>query len=54
VETHLATLQTKIVQYIIANGAGSVGELHAYGDGAALYKARADAIKAKGDAGGYP
>lgn len=54
VEAHLATLRTKIVQYILANGAGSVGELHAYGDGAPLYKARADAIKAKGDGGGYP
>jgi hypothetical protein len=54
VETHLRTLQTKIVQYILANGAGSVGELHAYGDGASLYQARADAIKKKGDGGGYP
>lgn len=54
VEAHLATFRGKIVQYILANGAGSVGELHAYGDGAPLYKARADAIKAKGDGGGYP
>lgn len=29
-------------------------EMRAYGDGAPLYKARADAIKAKGDAGSYP
>jgi hypothetical protein len=54
VEAQLATLRTKVVQYILANGAGSVGELHAYGDGAPLYLARADAIKKKGDGGGYP
>lgn len=54
VETLLGTLRSKIVQYIIANGAGSVGELHAYGDGAPSYKTRADAIKKKGDGGGYP
>lgn len=54
VETLLTTLRSKIVQYIIANGAGSVGELHAYGDGAPSYKARAEAIKKKGDGGGYP
>lgn len=54
VETLLATLRSKIVQYIVANGAGAVGELHAYGDGAPSYKARAEAIKKKGDGGGYP
>lgn len=54
VETLLTTFRSKIVQYIIANGAGSVGELHAYGDGAPSYKARAEAIKKKGDGGGYP
>jgi len=54
VEALLRSLQTRIVQYILANGAGSVGELHAYGDGAPLYRARAAAIRAKGTAGGYP
>lgn len=54
VETLLGTLRSKIVQYILANGAGAVGELHAYGDGAPSYKARAEAIKKKGDGGGYP
>ena len=54
VEALLRGLQTRIVQYILANGAGSVGELHAYGDGAPLYRARATAIRVKGTAGGYP
>ena len=30
------------------------GEIHAYGDGAPSYLARANAIKTKGDAGEYP
>lgn len=54
VEALLVTVQQKIVQYILANGAGSVGELHAYGDGASAYQKRAKAIKKKGDKGGYP
>ena len=54
VEAHLRTLQTRIVQYILAHGAGSVGELHAYGDGAPLYRARAQAIQRRADSGGYP
>lgn len=54
VEAHVSAMRSKIVQYIIANGAGSVGEVHAYGDGAPSYNARAVAIKKKGDAGGYP
>jgi hypothetical protein len=54
VQTLLTELQNRIVAYLIANGAGSVGEVHAYGDGAALYQRRAAAIQAKGDAGGYP
>jgi len=49
VRTLLTTARNKIVAYIVANGAGDVGEVHAYSDGAASYKARADAIKAKGD-----
>jgi hypothetical protein len=44
----------KIVAYIVAHGAGNVGETHAYSDGAASYKVRADKLKAKGDKKGYP
>jgi hypothetical protein len=52
--TLLNTARDKIVAYIVAHGAGNTGEIHAYSDGAASYKARADKIKAKGDKKGYP
>lgn len=54
VQNLLTQLQTRVVQYIVTSGAGTVGELHAYGDGAPLYQARADAILAQGRHGGYP
>jgi hypothetical protein len=54
VRTLLTTVRDKIVAYIVAHAIGSTGEIHAYGDGAASYKARADKIKAKGDKKGYP
>jgi hypothetical protein len=44
---------------VIASSRAAAGtvdekETRAYGDGAPAYKARADAIKTKGDANGYP
>lgn len=54
VRTLLTTARDKIVAYIVAHGAGNTGEIHAYSDGAASYKSRADKIKAKGDKKGYP
>lgn len=54
VSTLLQTMQQKITAYVIANAIGLPGELVAYADGVSSYKARAKAIKAKGDKGGYP
>lgn len=54
VRTLLTSARDRIIAHIVANGAGNTGEIHAYSDGAASYKARADAIKAKGDKKGYP
>lgn len=52
VRTLLPQAQNRIFQLIIA-AEGAPMEQRAYGDGAPLYKARADAIKRKGEAGDY-
>lgn len=45
--------QTEVSEFIATNMANPGKEDRAYADGAASYKARADAIKANGDAGKY-
>ena len=53
VDNHLATAHTRIVNYIISQSIGDVGEYGAYGDGASSYASRALAITAAGDSGTY-
>ncbi|GAB4190274.1 MAG: hypothetical protein OHK0022_02860 [Roseiflexaceae bacterium] len=54
----VAALLAQVPQRVIAESQANMPypakEERAYGDGAPLYQARADAIKTKGDGGGYP
>jgi hypothetical protein len=54
VRTLLGALPARFATALLAALSTDDGERHAYGDGAPSYKARADAIKAKGDRGEYP
>jgi hypothetical protein len=54
VRTLLGALPGRFATALLAALSTEAGERHAYGDGAPSYKARADAIKAKGDRGEYP
>jgi hypothetical protein len=54
VRTLLGALPGRFATALLAALSTEDGERHAYGDGAPLYKARADAIKLKGDRGDYP
>lgn len=49
----LGALPGRFANALLAALSTEDGEKHAYGDGAASYRARANAIKAKGDSGGY-
>jgi hypothetical protein len=53
VKTLLSALPGRFATALLAALSTEAGEKHAYGDGAPSYKARADAIKAKGDKGDY-
>ena len=53
VTTLLGTLPGRFATALLAALSTEAGEKHAYGDGAAAYKARANAIKRKGDKGDY-
>lgn len=53
VNTLLGALPGRFAAALLAALSTVDGEKHAYGDGAPSYKARADAIKAKGDKGEY-
>ena len=50
----LSQARDKIIAYVRSKMVNPGKEERAYADGAPKYKARADAIKKKGDAGGYP
>lgn len=50
----LSQTRDKILAYVRSKMVNPGKEERAYADGAPKYKARADAIKKKGDAGGYP
>jgi hypothetical protein len=54
VQTHLTKIPGRFADALLAALSTEDGEKHAYGDGAPLYKARADKIKEKGDKGDYP
>jgi hypothetical protein len=51
--TKMAALPGRFATALLAALSTEDGEKHAYGDGAPFYKARADAIKAKGAKGDY-
>ena len=53
VQTHLGKIPGRFATALLAALSTEDGEKHAYGDGAASYKARADKIKEKGDKGEY-
>lgn len=55
----VALLVAQVPARVVASSQASAGDVHtkesrAYGDGAALYQARADAIRARGATGAYP
>jgi len=54
VRSLLGQARDKIIAYVRSKMVNPGKEERAYADGAPKYKARADAIKKKGDAGGYP
>ena len=54
VTTLLGEIPTRFAAALLAALSTDDGEKHAYGDGASSYKARAKAIKKRGDAGKYP
>lgn len=54
VRTLLGALPGRFAAALLAALSTAAGERHAYGDGAPAYRARANAIKTKGDRGDYP
>jgi len=53
VQAHLTKIPGRFAAALLAALSTEDGEKHAYGDGAPLYKARADKIKEKGEKGDY-